>query len=121
MEHDDYLVMRDLIDEQIVAADDHALARVADIEGAWRDDGRLFLTGLNVGPQALARRVSGGLAPIARFLLRGRFEHVIPVGEIADVSIDMRLRHDRGHYRVGQADQWVLDHILRFIPGHGRQ
>lgn len=121
MARDDYLVMRDLVDEQIVTADGRAIARVADIEASWHEDGRLVLTGLDVGPQALARRVSRHLGPIMRFLFRDRFEHVIPMDEIEHVSLDLHLRHDASHYRVGHADDWVVYHILRFIPGNGRQ
>lgn len=120
MTRDDYLVMRDLIDEQMVTADGHPIARVADIEAAWQEDGRLALTGLMVGPQALARRVSRHFTPLARFLLRDRFEHLIPMQEVAGLTLDLHLRHDRDHYQAGQADRWVLDHILRFIPGNGR-
>lgn len=118
---DEYLVMRDLVDEQIMTADGRAIARVADIEASWYEDGHLVLTGLCVGPEALARRVSGRLGPIARFLFRGKFEHVIPMDEIAGVELDLHLRHDATHYRVGHADTWVVNHILRFIPGSGRQ
>lgn len=119
MARDHYLAMRDLIDEQIVTADGHAIARVADLEAEWRADGRVYATGLDVGPQALARRVSGRLAPIAQFLLRGKWEHIIPLDQIGEVSLDIYLRHGRDHYAVGHADRWVLDHILRFVPGHG--
>jgi hypothetical protein len=121
MARDDYLVMRDLIDQQIVTADNRSVARVADVEAAWQEDGRLVLIGLCVGPQALARRVSGRLGPIARFLLREKFEHVIPMEEITGVSLDLRLRQNAVHFSVGQADDWVVNHILRFIPGNGRQ
>lgn len=121
MNRDTHLVMRDLMDQQIVTADDRSIARVADIEAEWRHDGRLYLTGLDIGPQALARRVSGSLAPIARFLLRGRWEHTIPMDEVSEVTLDVYLRHGSDYYETGKADQWVVDHILRFIPGNGRQ
>lgn len=120
MARPDYLVMRDLIDEQIVTADGRAIGRVADIEASWREDGQLVLTGLCVGPQSLARRVSGRLGPLARFIFRGKFDYVIPIDEIKQVSLDLQLRQDAAHYRVGHADRWVVDHILRFIPGNGR-
>ena len=58
---------------------------------------------------------------MARFLLRDRFEHRIPLEEIADIELDLCLKRDAAAYDVGQADAWVVEHILRFIPGNGSQ
>jgi sporulation protein YlmC with PRC-barrel domain len=118
---DELLLMRDVVDEQLRTADGRDVGRVADVEAEWRDDGTLVLTNLHVGPEALAGRVSKHLRPVARFLFRDRFEHRIPMGEISEIELDLQLKQDASRYRVGQADAWVLDHILRFIPGNGRR
>src|SRR6188472_287460 len=80
------LTMRDIMDGQLESNEGRELGRVADIEAEWRDDGSLVLTHLVVGPQALAGRVSSRLRPIARWLLRDRFEHRVPISEVAKLS-----------------------------------
>ena len=119
MGEDDLFLMRDIVDEQLRTRDGRDIARVADVEGRWHLDGTLVLSDMIVGPQALAARVWGRLEPLARFLLRDRFEHRIPLEEIAAVELDICLKRDASAYHVGHADTWVVDHILRFIPGSG--
>ena len=109
----------DIIDNQLETADKIEIGRVADIEAEWRDDGQLVLTNLVTGPQALAGRVSSCLEPIFRFFLRDRFEHRIPVKEVENFGPTLHLRGKAAQYPVGQADKWIADHILRWIPGSG--
>jgi hypothetical protein len=117
----EHLVMRDIADGLLESADGAALGRVADIEIALDDDGPPRLAALLVGPEALAGRVSSRLRPIAHWLLRGRFDHRIDIDEVVEFGPTLKLRHDQDHYRVGQADDWVYDHLLRFIPGSGQR
>ena len=115
------LVMRDLVDEQLRGPDGRAVARVAGLEATWREDGSLVLTHLVVGPQELMERVWRRFHRVARALLRDRFEHRIPMDEIARIELDIHLRGDPARFGVGQADRWAVDRILRFIPGNGRR
>src|SRR5689334_8138515 len=108
MDDDALLVMRDLVDEQLRGPDGRRVARVAGIEATWQEDGSLVLTELVVGPQELAGRVWRRLRPLARALLRDRFEHRIPVAEIAKIELDIHLRGDPARYGVGTADRWVI-------------
>ncbi len=114
------LVMRDFMDSQLETSDKRHIGRVADIEAEWRDDGRLVLVNIVTGPEALTGRVASHLRPIARFLLRGRFEHHIPLSDVENVGPTLRLRKKAKDYSVGQSDRWIADHILRWIPGNGR-
>jgi hypothetical protein len=109
--------MRDIMDSQLETSDKHKIGRVADIMAELRDDGSLELTCLVTGPQALAGRVASHLRPIARFLLRDRFEHCIPLKEVESFGPTLRLRGKQKDYDVGQSDRWIADHILRRIPG----
>lgn len=109
--------MRDIMDAQLVTSDGVRIGRVADIEAEWRDDGTLVLTQIVTGPQALAGRVSEHLRPIARFLLRDRFEHTIPLDEVEQFGPTLRLKGKAEDYTVGQSDRWIAQHILRWIPG----
>lgn len=118
---DELLAMRDLIDERLLAPDGRAVARVAGLDAEWRANGELVLTAMAVGPEELASRVSRRLRRPAGALLRGKFEHRIPMTEIAEIGLDIKLRSDPTRYGVGTADGWVFDHLLRFIPGSGRR
>jgi len=120
-DHNERLVMRDIADGLLVSADGVSLGRVADIEIALDGDGAPQLSALLVGPEALAGRISSRLRPIATWLLRGRFDHRIDIDEVQEFGPTLKLRRDADHYSVGQADDWVYDHIIRFIPGGGRR
>ena len=114
------LVMRDLMDSQLETSDKRQIGRVADVEAEWRDDGKLVLVNIVTGPEALTGRVASHLRSIARFFLRGHFEHRIPLSDVENFGPTLRLRKKAKDYSVGQSDQWIADHILRWIPGNGR-
>lgn len=113
------LIMRNIMDNQLESRDDIEIGRVADIEAEWRPDGRLVLTNLLTGPEALAGRVSTRLRPIVHFFLRNRFEHSIPITEIEDFEPTLHLRGKAIDYPTGQSDRWIAKHIFRWIPGSG--
>lgn len=119
MAHEDGLAMRDIVDGLLKSADGIELGRVADVEAEWTEDGVARLTTLIVGPEALLARISSRLRPLARWLFRGRWEHRIPVEEVAELGPTITLRHNASHYSTGHADEWVYRHILRFVPGSG--
>jgi hypothetical protein len=113
------LAMRDIADGLLESSDGEPLGRVADVEIALGGDGSPRLAALLVGPEALAGRVATRLRrPVAR-LLRGRFEHRIAIEEVDSFGPTVRLRGDADAYEHGSADDWVMRHILRFIPGNG--
>ena len=111
------LAMGDIMDMQLESSDGRHVGRVADIEAEVREDGALMLTHLVVGPEALNGRVASRLRPLAHILLRGRFEHRIPVAEIEDVGPTVRLRGRAEENGLDRSDRWLVEHILRFIPG----
>jgi sporulation protein YlmC with PRC-barrel domain len=108
-----------LLDSQLETADKIEIGRVASIQAEWRDDGRLVLTALCTGPQALAHRVARPLGTLFRWLFRNRFDHAIPMSELTDISLVLSLRGDAIEYPTGQADRWLAQHVLRWIPGSG--
>jgi hypothetical protein len=115
------LAMRDIADGLLESADGVDLGRVSDIEIVLDGDGTPRLTALLVGPEALAGRVSSHLHPLARWVFRGRFDHQIPLEEVEEFGPTLKLRHVADHYSVGHADDWIYQHILRFIPGSGQR
>ena len=116
-DRDRLLAMGDIMDMQLETSDSRHVGRVADIEAEVRDDGALVLTHFVVGPEALSGRVASHLRPLAHVLLRGRFDHRIPVAEIEDVGPTVRLRGTAEQYGLDRSDHWLVEHILRFIPG----
>ena len=116
-DEDQLLSMGDIMDMQLEDCEGRNIGRVADIEAELRADGTLTLTHVVVGPEALAGRVASHLRPVAHWLLRGRFERRIPLGEIDDVGPTIHLRGTAEAYKLGNADRWIAEHILRFIPG----
>lgn len=120
MADDELFAMRDVMDGLLLSADDLSLGRVADIEIDIGDDGAARLTAILVGPEALVGRISSRLRPMCRRIFRGRFDHRIAIAEIVEFGPTLQLRQTAERYPVGQADRWVMRHILRFIPGSGR-
>lgn len=113
------LTMRDVIDGQLESADGRRLARVADAEAEWRADGSLWVTDLLVGPEAHLGRVGTPLRSLGQRLLRGRFEHRIPVSEVEELGPTVRLKGRSSDYPLQGMDDWIVRRILRFIPGNG--
>jgi sporulation protein YlmC with PRC-barrel domain len=116
-DQDRLLAMGDIMDMQLETSDGRHVGRVADIEAELREDGTLALTHLVVGPEALSGRVASRLRPLAHRLLRGRFDHRIPLAEIQEVGPTVRLRGTAEEYGLDRSDRWLAEHILRFIPG----
>jgi sporulation protein YlmC with PRC-barrel domain len=119
MPQDEHLTMRDIVDGLVEANDGTPLGRVADVEITLEANGDAHLTDLVIGPEALAGRVSSRLRPLAHWILRGRFEHHIPIEDVSDFGPTLKLKHSAEHYDVGHADEWVYRHLVRFIPGSG--
>lgn len=114
------LAFRDIVDSQLTALDGHRLGRATDIEAVWEEDGRLVLRSLQLGPEAHAGRILPLLGALAHRLLRGRFEHAIRVDELQEIGPTLRLAKPASDYDVGDADRWIIEHVLRWIPGSGR-
>lgn len=115
------LVMRDILDSQLATLDGRKVGRAVDLEAEWRDDGRLVLRRLVLGPEAHAGRISGLVGRVTHRVLGGRFEHAVELSEVEEVGPTLRLARRASEYDLGDADRWIMDHILRWIPGSGRQ
>ncbi|MEO7118987.1 MAG: hypothetical protein ABIZ34_08460 [Candidatus Limnocylindrales bacterium] len=114
------LFMRDLIDGQLRTLDGDRIGRVSEVEAEWLPDGGLILRRLVLGPEAHLGRISHRLFGLGHRLLKGRFDHAIDVTEVEEIGPNVRLKGRASEYDTGGADQWIIDHIFRFIPGSGR-
>ena len=113
------MAMRDIADGLLESADGVPLGRVADIEIDLDGNGEARLVRVIIGPEALAGRVSSHLRRPASYLLRGRHEHSLDMAEIADFGPTLHLRQEADRYEVGRGEAWLVEHVLRFIPGKG--
>jgi hypothetical protein len=117
--HNTIFSIRDIIDSQLETSDNVEIGRVADIEAEWGANGKLHITALIIGPQALARRVSTPLEALFRNFLKDRFEYRISIYDVEQYGPTLRLRGKAADYQVGQSEKWITRHILRWIPGSG--
>jgi hypothetical protein len=113
------LLLRDVVDGQLRTREGRRIGRAADVEVEWTSDG-LYVRRLILGPEAHAGRLWGPVADVLHRVLRGRFEHAIDAAEIEEIGPNVMLKQTADAYDVGNADQWIVDHIFRFIPGSGR-
>lgn len=116
----DFQAMRDIADGLIEAADGVPLGRVADVLLIRGEDGEFRCTAILMGPEALAGRIATRCRSWLNRLFHGRFEHQIDIAEVEEFGPTLKLRNPSGHYEVGNSEQWVIEHIIRFIPGNGR-
>jgi hypothetical protein len=114
------LFMRDLADGQLRTLDGRRVGRAADVEAEWLPDGTLRLRQLMLGPEAHVGRISHRLSGLARRLLKGRYDHRIDVSEIEEIGPSVMLKGRTADYELGNLDEWIVEHIFRFIPGSGR-
>jgi sporulation protein YlmC with PRC-barrel domain len=111
------LVMRDIVDNQILDVQGERVTKVAGIEAEASDDGsEPVVRNLLIGPEPLARRVGERTAACVRWLTRGRRTVRIPLSDVTAVGPDVRLRTKASATGGTHAEDWVRDHIARFIP-----
>jgi len=112
-----------LLDRQIIDPDGGLVANVDDLELTERDDGRLVVTALLVGPGVLGPRLGGRLGHWTVAVWRRLCAEENPKpGRIdaADISrIDSGVHlaarpDDRG---VDGLERWVDEHLIGRIPG----
>lgn len=111
--------MRDIVDGQLRTLEGRKIGRVADVELEWTARG-LYVRRMVLGPEAHAGRVWRVLADVLNRLWSGRYEHSIDIGEVEEIGPNVMLKQTADAYHVGDLDEWIVDHIFKFIPGSGR-
>lgn len=111
-----FLLMRDVVDNQILDVTGRRVTKVAGLEVELRDGARPRVVALLVGPEPLARRLGGRVA-WACGVVSGRRRTVrIPWEQVQDVGPDVRLRVTAESTGATHAEDWVRDHIVRWLP-----
>ena len=113
---DELLLMRDLVDTQIVDVAGRRLVRAADVD-LERDDGRLVLVGVDVGGGSLLRRL--GLRRLARRFPR-RSLAWRELYAASPTAHSVQLRADRRRL-AGLGPAGLAQVIGRLPPAHGAE
>ncbi|MFE0774270.1 hypothetical protein [Streptomyces sp. NPDC058861] len=114
-----------LLDRQVVDGDDRPVCKVDDLELRPGSDGRPVVTGVLVGPAALAPRLGGKtarwLAAVQRRLSVGRgegparlaFDHVTGIGAVIRVDLPEE------DVKVHALEDWTRENVIGRLPGAG--
>jgi sporulation protein YlmC with PRC-barrel domain len=112
-----------LLDKQVVDRDGRMVGKVDDLEMEERDDGRLVVTALLVGPGAWGPRIGGGTGSIvvrtwSRLSGRSRQDRDrIEYADVAGIDSAVHLGVVRS---AGPAEAGARTRIIDALPGSGK-
>ena len=113
------LLMRDLVDNQLVDCEGERVTKVAGVEVELRGDGRPVVEALLVGPEPLARRIGPRVGRLVRRITGGRREVRIPWERVENFGPDVKLNVAASATGATHAEDWVREKIIDRIPGSG--
>ena len=116
---DELLLMRDIVDCQLMDSDGERVTKVAGVEAEFREGGRPVVRALLVGPEPLARRTGPRIGRLVEHITGGRREVRIPWGHVLDVGPDVDLDLPASATGATHAEDWVREKIIGKIPGSG--
>jgi sporulation protein YlmC with PRC-barrel domain len=114
------LLMRDVVDNQLLDSSDERITKVAGVEAELRGDARPVVTALLVGPGPLARRIGPRIGRLAERIIGGGREVRIPWQHVRKVGPDVRLNVPAGATSATRAEDWVREKIIGKMPGSSR-
>ena len=113
------LLMRDIVDNQILDDDSERVTKVAGVEAELREDGRPVVKALLVGPEPLARRIGPRIGRLVGWITGGKREVRIPFEHVTDVGPDVDLDVPASATGATHAEDWIREKIIGRIPGSG--
>src|SRR5919205_1215663 len=113
------LLMRDIVDNQILDCDGVRVTKVAGVEAELREGGRPVVRSLLVGPEPLARRVGPRVGRLVGWITGGKRVVRIPWEHIEDAGPDIHLNIVAPATGATHAEDWVRQKIIGRIPGSG--
>jgi sporulation protein YlmC with PRC-barrel domain len=111
------LLMRDLVDNQLLDSDGERVTKVAGVEVELREGGRPVVRALLVGPEPLARRIGPRVGRLVERITRGKREVWIPWERVREVGPDVRLDVPAAATGATHAEDWVREKFIGRIPG----
>ena len=118
-------VLLSLFDRQVLDGDGTPVGKVDDVELARRDDGRLVLSALLLGPDALTPRYDEPLgrwahavwarlrSPEAQVVGRVELRHLVRLDSAVHVAVTAAQVGNDG------LERWALRHVVAKLPGSG--
>src|ERR687886_414138 len=85
------LLMRDLVDNQLVDSEGERVTKVAGVEAELRENTRPVVRALLVGPEPLARRIGPRVGRLVQWITGGRREVHIPWERVENLGPDVKL------------------------------
>jgi sporulation protein YlmC with PRC-barrel domain len=113
------LLMRELVDNQLLDSQGERLTKVAGVEAELREGSRPVVRALLVGPEPLGRRIGPRIGRIAARIKRVKKEIRIPWQDIKDIGADIQLNVLAYRSDATRAEDWVREKIICKIPGSG--
>src|SRR5918911_173917 len=114
------LLMRDIVDNQLLDSEGERVTKVAGVEVELREDARPMVRALLVGPEPLARRVGPRVGRLVQRITGGKREVRIPWEQVKNVGADVELNVPASSTGATHAENWVGEKIIDRIPGSGR-
>jgi sporulation protein YlmC with PRC-barrel domain len=111
------LLMRDVVDNQLLDSDGERVTKVAGVEAEFREGERPVVRALLVGPEPLARRIGPRVGRLVERITHGNREVRIPWARVREVGPDVRLNVPAGATGATHAEDWVREKIIGRIPG----
>ena len=114
-----FLLMRDLVDNQLLDSQGERITKVAGVEVELREDARPVVQALLVGPEPLARRIGPRVGRLVQRITGGNREVRIPWEQIENIGPDIKLSVPASATGATHAEDWVREKIIDRIPGSG--
>jgi sporulation protein YlmC with PRC-barrel domain len=113
------LLMRDLVDKQLMDSHGERITKVAGVEVEPREGARPVVRALLVGSEPLARRIGPHVGRLVERITGGRREVRIPWEQVEDAGPDVELNVPASVTGATRAEDWVREKIIDKIPGSG--
>jgi sporulation protein YlmC with PRC-barrel domain len=113
------LLMRDLVDNQLVDSQGERITKVAGVEVESQEGSRPVVRTLLVGPEPLARRIGPRVGRLMQRITGDRREVRIPWERVEDAGPNVRLNVPASATGATHAEDWVREKIIGKIPGSG--
>ena len=120
-------LIRDVLDKLLVDREGRPVGRVDGIvlvQGG--EDARPCVMQIETGAITLARRLNAELARVLPWLmrkigLRWRKPVRLPWSRIDSLGRELKLDLCAEHSKLLESERWLRDHVMRPIPGSGKQ
>jgi sporulation protein YlmC with PRC-barrel domain len=113
------LLMRDLVDNQLMDSQGERIAKVAGVEAESRKGDRPVVRALLVGPEPLARRIGPHVGRLMERVTGGRREVRIRWEWVEDAGPDIKLNVPAAATGATHAEDWAREKVVDRIPGSG--